>query len=201
MPTVNTPESKTETTEDPEQSATSLGGFALRILLGAALTVAVVAAYVLLSDKAPRITAEVDPISTFFIHREMTPQSAGGGMVGVHQPFDQVLILANVHVHNESKIPIFIHDEWSTVSLPDMDRRGLAAGDNDFARVFVAYPQMASLKKEPLKRDTTIAPHSSAEGQMVFNFPLTKEEWDARHAYQITLSFTHQKDLTISVPK
>jgi hypothetical protein len=180
----------------------SVGGILLRILLGAAVTAAIIGAYILFSDKPPVITGEVAPVSTYFIHREMTPDAAGGGgMVGVHQPFDQVLVLANVKIHNQSKIPVFIHDLWAVVSLPDLDRRALAAGQSDFSRVFLAYPQMAPSKREPLVRDITIQPHSTAEGQLIFNYPLTKEQWDARHSFDISISFMHQRDLTIRAPQ
>lgn len=180
----------------------SVGDIVLRVVLAAVMSAGLIGAYILFSDKAPVITGEVDPLSTTFIHREMAPDpSGGGGMVGVHQPFDQVLVLANVKIHNQSKVPVFVHDMSAVVSLPDMDRRGLAAGQSDFSRVFVAYPQMALLKREPLLRDITIQPHSSAEGQLVFNYPLTKEQWDARRSFDITIAFQHQKDLTLQAPK
>jgi hypothetical protein len=200
-----TSDSAEHTAAEPEIEGESswswLGGIALRVLLGAVLSAAIVGLYIWLADKPPVITGEVDPVTTFFIHRELSPEQAAAGTAGVHEPFDQVLVLANVRIHNQSKIPVFTHDMWAMVGLPDMDRRGLAAGESDFSRVFVAYPQMASVKRQPLLRGVTIPPHSSAEGQLIFNFPLTQDQWNARRSLDVTVAFQHQKDLTIHAPK
>ena len=198
-----TSELQEQASAEPEVAAKSrllwFGGIVLRVFLGALLSAALVGAYVFFAEKPPVITGEVDPVTTVFIHRELSPDQVAAGMMGVHQPFDQMLVLANVRIHNQSKIPVYTHDMWAIVKLPDMDRRGLAAGATDFARVFIAYPQTAPLKREPLLRDITIPPHSTAEGQLVFNYPITKEQWDTRRSFDVSIAFQKQKDLTIHV--
>src|ERR1700730_5561445 len=69
-----------------------------------------------------------------FLGALLSADQVAAGMMGVHQPFDQMLVLANVRIHNQSKIPVYTHDMWAIVKLPDMDRRGLAAGGTDLAR-------------------------------------------------------------------
>jgi hypothetical protein len=35
---------------------------------------------------------------------------------------------------------------------------------------------------------------------MVFSYPLSKEQWDARKSMQVTVSFNGAKDITLSAP-
>jgi hypothetical protein len=34
-------------------------------------------------------------------------------------------------------------------------------------------------------------------GQLIFHFPITKQDWDARKAFDITIGFINQKSLVL----
>ncbi len=115
--------------------------------------------------------------------------------------FDEIIIIADVRLHNQSEGPVFLADMAAMLKLPTEDDRSLAASTSDFNRVFVAYPALAPMKQQPLLRDITIPAGATVEGQLVFNYPITKEQWDQRQSLNLILSFTHQKDLVLLAPQ
>ena len=115
--------------------------------------------------------------------------------------FDEIIVIADVRLHNQSEGPVFLADMAAMLKLPTEEDRSLAASTSDFNRVFVAYPALAPMKQQPLLRDITIPAGASAEGQLIFNYPITKEQWDQRQSLNLVLSFTHQKDLVLLAPQ
>jgi hypothetical protein len=90
---------------------------------------------------------------------------------------------------------------WGDLETHDGDQqRSLAAGKSDFQSAFIAYPQLVSMKQDPLMRDITLQPGQSAEGLMIFHYPMTKDQWDARHSFAAVISFRHQKELSLPWP-
>ena len=160
-----------------------------------------IAAWFYFGDKPPVATAEVVHLTAYPIHRVSNAGGNRQGTMGIEQSFDEVIVIAQVRLHNQSQGPLFLSDMAGLVSMPDQELRNLAATTSDFGRVFIAYPQLAPMKQQPLLRDITIPAGATVDGQLVFNYPITKEQWDLRRSMAITLSFLHQKDLTIQAPQ
>ena len=173
----------------------------LKVLAAAAITVLVIAAYVYFNEKPPVATGEVRHLSVYPVHRLANPGAGMQGMVGVEQKVDQVIVIAQVRLRNQSKGPLFVFDMFGQLGLPDQQLRSLAATTSDFDRVFVAYPQLASMKQPPLLRDTTIPAGATIDGELIFNYPITREQWDARRSMDVTVQFLHQKDLVMQSPQ
>jgi hypothetical protein len=180
----------------------SVGRLALRIALAALLVCAAIATYVLLGQKPPAATGDVARISVFPVHTTIHGKMEGApGMAGEDEVYDQLLVLAHVRVHNQSKDPITVDDAWATVTLPNGDtRRSLAASDTDFQRVFAAYPQLAPIRMDPFRRDVTIQPGDSIDGMLVFNYPMNAADWGSRKAMTVTVSFANARELTMRAP-
>ena len=115
--------------------------------------------------------------------------------------FDEIIVIADVRLHNQSEGPVFLADMAAMLKLPTEEDRSLAASTSDFNRVFVAYPALAPMKQQPMLRDITIPAGATVEGQLVFNYPITKEQWDQRQSLNLVLSFTHQKNLVLLAPQ
>jgi hypothetical protein len=112
------------------------------------------------------------------------------------------MVLAHVRLHNPNQAPIRIEDDWAIVTLPNGEtRRSLAANSSDFDKVFVAYPQLAPLRMEPLRRDTLIQPGQTVDGLVIFSYPLSREQWDSRKSMQLTLELDNAKDVTLTAPQ
>ncbi|MGI8771260.1 MAG: hypothetical protein ACR2JE_07475 [Acidobacteriaceae bacterium] len=180
----------------------SFGRLAVRVVLAAVLVCAAITMYVLLGQKPPAATGDVARISVFPVHTTIRGKVDGApGMAGEDEVYDQLLVLAHVRVHNQSKQPITVDDAWATLTLPNGEmRRSLAASDGDFQRVFAAYPQLAPIRMDPFRRDVTIQPGDSIDGMLVFNYPLDATQWGSRKGMTVTVSFANARELTMRGP-
>jgi hypothetical protein len=181
---------------------TNSGKRALLIVLVATVIVIVaIGAYVYIDEKPPVAVGQIVKLDVTPIHTEMRVGAGAQGVQGGMDTYDQLLILAQVKIRNQTNIPLFLHDMWSNLTTNNGDQeRSLAANKNDFQSVFVAYPQMASLKQEPLQRDITLQPGQTVQGLIIFHYPMTKDQWDARHGFEAVISFMHQKNLVMPWP-
>ena len=162
----------------------------------------VIGAYIYVEEKPPVVAGDVLHLSAYPIHRESKASMFSTPQVGqVDNNFDEVIIIADVRIHNQSQGSVFLADMAALLKLPTEEDRSAAATASDFNRVFIAYPTLAPMKQQPLVRDTTIPAGATAEGQLVFNYPITKEQWDQRKSLDITLSFINQKDLVLQAPQ
>jgi hypothetical protein len=173
----------------------------LIVLVATVIVVVTIAAYVYIDEKPPVAVGKIVKLDVTPIHTEMQVGAGGQGVQGGSDTYDQLLILAQVEVHNQTNIPLFLHDMWSNLTTNNGDeQRSLAANKTDFQSVFIAYPQTASFKQEPLLRDTTLQPGQTVQGLVIFHYPMTKDQWDARHNFEAVVSFAHQKNLVLPWP-
>jgi hypothetical protein len=172
------------------------------VLIALVLVVAAIGAYVYFGEKPPVATGELIHVIAIPIHQQ-SDLPAAAGMPGQTDSFDQVLVMAKVRLHNQAKIPLFLHEMYASLGLPDEEdeRRSIAANKTDFGRAFVAYPQLLPLKGEPILRDITIEPGQTVEGMMLFPFPITGAQYDKKKSLDINVIFMHQKTLTMHVPQ
>ena len=171
------------------------------VLIAAVIVVVTIAAYVYIDEKPPALTGQIVKLDVTPIHTEMRVGAGAQGVQGGLDTYDQLLITAEVQVHNQAKYPVYLHDMWSNLTTSSGDQqRSLAANKIDFQSVFVAYPQMASLQQQPLLRDITLQPGQSTEGLIVFHYPITKDQWDSRRSFQAVMDFTNQKNLILPWP-
>lgn len=171
-----------------------------------AIAVAVLAAagvFVWIYTRPALQTGKVLSVNTYSIHRELGTGPVNGsrteGVAGQPDIYDQMIVLADVQIKNQTDIPLFLHDMRGVVHLPDEDQTSLAASGTDFAKVFIAYPDLMKFKKDPLPRDLTLAPGQQVEGLVINNYPISKAQWDSRTGMDLTFSFLHQKPLVLQV--
>jgi hypothetical protein len=171
----------------------------LIILAAIIIPVAVVAAYVVINREAVPYAGQVLSVNVYPIHRDFSQPTTTEGIGGQNDVYDEILLLADVRIQNTTKIPLFIHDMWATVDLPDETDHSTAASGSDFEKVFIAYPELKQYQKSPLRRDFTIQPGQQVEGQMIFNYQMNKAKWDSRTGTDISISFLHQNPLVLHV--
>ena len=169
-----------------------------------AILVAVLAAagiFVWLYTRPPVHTGQVLSVNIYPIHRELgtgpVNKSPTEGVAGQPDIYDEMLVLAEVQIKNQTDIPLFLHDMYGVVNLPDEDQRSLAASGTDFEKAFVAYPDLKPLRKDPLPRDLTLTPGQQVEGMVIYHYPISKAQWDARTGMDLTFTFLHQKALVL----
>lgn len=176
---------------------------ALKAIVIAALVMTIaIAIYVYLGQKPPVAAGEVLTMNLYPVHTLINSGGGSEGMPGQGEYYDQLLILAKVRVRNQTDIPLFLQDVSSTIKLPDgSEQVNTTAGDRDMDRVFQAYPSLSYLRAEAIHRDITLSPGESVQGLCIFNFPITKEQWDTLQSAKVVVSFMHQKNLEILLPK
>jgi hypothetical protein len=184
-------------------SSSGGGGSPLpKVLIAAFIVIVAIGAYLYFGAIPPVATGEIMHLTACPIHSvSNTALAANPSAAKVENTFDEVIVVAEVRLRNQSRGPIFLSDMAGLLTLPAEEHRSLAANATDFNRVFVAYPQLLPMKQQPLLRDITIAPGETVEGQLIFNYPVTKDQWDARRSYDVTLSFLHQRDLVLPAPQ
>jgi hypothetical protein len=165
-----------------------------------------IGAYVWINNKPPVHAGEVLSVNIYPIHRELSTGPAKGagetGIGGQGDTFDEVIVLVDARIKNQTDIPLFLHDMWAVVDLPgEEEQRSLAVSQTEFANVFIAYPSLKPLQKNPLPRDLTLAPGQQVEGMMIFSYQISKAQWDSRNGLDITMTFQHQKPLLLHVAK
>jgi hypothetical protein len=147
-------------------------------------------------------TGQVDSLTVYPIQRELAYKgNAQHGVNGGSEQYNELIVLAGVSVTNTSKKPLTLLDMQANVLLPGNKAiNSLAAGTEDIPRIFEAYPGLDSMRAHPLLRGTVIAPGQTVEGQLIFNYPLTKQQWEARQGLDVTIQFVQQtSDLHINL--
>jgi hypothetical protein len=174
----------------------------LRVLGAAVVVLFAIGAYVYFGEKPPVVAGDVLHLTAYPIHQESKGSMFSTAQVGqADNNFDEIVVIADIRLRNQSTGPVFLADMAALLKLPSEEDRSLAATASDFNRVFLAYPALAPMKQQPLLRDITIPAGANIEGQLVFNYPITKELWDKRESLDLVLSFTHQKDLVLPAPQ
>ena len=177
---------------------------ALKTIVIAAIAVSIaIGLYVWLGERPPVASGDILTMNLYPVHTLIN--NGGGsdtGMAGTAEYYDQLLILAKVKVRNQTDIPLFMQDISAAIKLPDgSEQVNITASNKDMDRVFQAYPSLSYLRTDSIPRDTTLTPGQSVQGLAIFNFPINKEQWDSLQTAKVVVSFMHQKNLEIVLPR
>jgi hypothetical protein len=151
----------------------------------------------LMANRVPPVAAgEVTQVWTHEVHTITTPVDANG-VQSPGEQFDQVLVLAQVRVRNQSKDPIVLKDMLTNATFDDGGHSSYAATALDFDRIFIAYPELKALHTKTLIRETIVAPGQELDGTIVSSFHVTKAQWAARKDLSFSIEFKYHPDLVL----
>jgi len=156
-----------------------------------------IALFLLINHKPPVAAGEVTQVWSHGVHTINTPMDANGVQTA-GEAFDQVLVFAKVRARNQSDQPIVLREMMTNVTLDDGPRSSYAATSTDFDRIFIAYPELASLHGTKLTRDTVIQPGEVLEGMLISSFHCSKEQWAGRKDLSFSLLFKFHPDLVLT---
>jgi len=171
----------------------------LIVVIAFVLVSLAIASYAYFNRMPPVSAGEVLSLNVYPIHRDLSTPGSVNGLGGQAENYDEMLVFADVRIRNQAKIPIFLHDMWSTLELPDSTEHDTAVSQSDFNKVFLAYPGTRAFRKDPLPRDLTLTPGQQREGLIVFHYEMPKAQWDARKSMAIHISFLNQNSLVLPV--
>jgi hypothetical protein len=158
---------------------------------------AAIAAYVITGQKPPAATGDIEQVWVHPQHTQTSGFDANGAPMA-SEAFDQVYVFTKVKLHNQGKLPLFLHSIMTNATLDDGIHSSYAATPTDYNRIYVAYPNMPVPRGTPLSTQATIQPGDSAEGIFVSAFRLTKQQWDARKDLNFTVGIQYQPSLTLT---
>jgi hypothetical protein len=161
------------------------------------LVTIIIAIYVISGQKPPAVTGEVVAVWAYPHHTETSGIDAAGAPM-VKDSFDQVLVFAEVRLHNQSKIPLYLLNVLTNAKLDDGIHSSYAASQSDYNRVFIAYPGLPVPHGQALPVDLTLDPGQTVDGTFVSSFRLTKQQWDARKNLDFSFSFRYQPKLVLT---
>jgi hypothetical protein len=177
---------------------------AVKTLVIAAVVVSIaLGLYVYLGQKPPVASGEVLASTIYPVHTSINNGAGGNdGMAGSSESYDEVIVVTKVRIRNQTDIPLFVQDIGSVIKLPDGSQQtNVAASNRDMDRVFQAYPSLSYLRAAPIPRDMTLSPGQAAEGLAIFNYPITKEQWETLQTAKVVVQFMHQKNLEINITR
>jgi hypothetical protein len=177
---------------------------AVKTLVIAAVVVSIaLGLYVYLGQKPPVASGEVLASTIYPVHTSINNGAGGNdGMAGSSESYDEVIVVTKVRIRNQTDIPLFVQDIGSVIKLPDGPQQtNVAASTRDMDRVFQAYPSLSYLRAAPIPRDMTLSPGQAAEGLAIFNYPITKEQWETLQTAKVVVQFMHQKNLEINITR
>lgn len=162
------------------------------------ISAGIIAIYLWVTWTGPVHSGQVTSVYAYPIHRELSTGSGLGGVNGGPNITDEVIVIADVQIKSTTKLPLFLHEMYGNLTLPDGQvEQSLAASGSDYRKVFVAYPALAPQQKTPVPRDITMTPGQVVEGQLIFHFPITAAQWNGRKAFDVDIQFIHQNDLVL----
>lgn len=173
------------------------------VLIAAVVMSIALGLYAYLGQRPPVASGEVLATTVYPVHSLTNNGGASDtGMAGSTEYSDQVLILCKIRVRNQTDIPLFMQDIDLAIKLPDgTEQVNVSASDKDMDRVFQAYPSLGYLRGAPIQRDVTLNPGQFVEGLAIFNFSISKEQWDTLQTAKVVVQFMHQKNLELVVSR
>jgi len=169
----------------------------LASVIAAVLVSVAIFLYIKLGEKPPVAAGDVSNVQAHLMHRETAAFDAAGAAMP-QERFDQVLVFAHVKLHNQSKMPLFLHQAMMNLTLDDGIHTSYVATPTDYDRAFKGYPELAPFHGSPLPSEATIDPGQNLEGDILASFRLTQQEWSARKGLDFTFGFRYQPLLKVS---
>ncbi len=162
------------------------------------LVVLAIAGYVLVNPAPPEPKGEVLDVKLYVPPSQAAEVDGAETPVSEPQPDKTLLVLSPVKIHNTSEKPFSIFDLSGIVRLGNAEFDSADVSMEDFRKVFQYYPDLIAYEQQPLLRHSVIQPGETVQGLLIFNYPLSQDQWDMRTSFQVTASFDHGKDIVLT---
>ena len=122
--------------------------------------------------------------------------------IGGDKVEDDLYVLAKVRVTDNLGLPLFLSDFTATLTTGDGDEFTSSAVDKqDIKTLYSVFPDIKPMVTEPLLlREASIQPKQSAEGLILFRFPVTQDAWKHRKSASLSVAFYHQEPQSVDFP-
>ena len=107
------------------------------------------------------------------------------------------MVLMQVTLRNVGDKALFIKEIKADIMVDQVESVDDAASAVDYARYLQAFPDLQMYATEPLKVETKIPPGGEVKGSVMVAFPITKEQFYARKALNVTILPYDQKAIVL----
>ncbi len=122
-------------------------------------------------------------------------------VVGSDKAEDNLYVIANLRVEDPLRLPLFLKDFTATLlTADDQELTTSAAEVKDLPNIYTSFPALKPLSSAPLRRETLIAPGTSAEGMVLLQFPITVDTWNHRKSAVLNVDLYHIGAFPITIP-
>jgi hypothetical protein len=171
------------------------------MLVGAVVVLIAIAVYFYIGRTKPIASGEVSQVFLYPVHHEGTVPTTVGTVVTTKPDIeDTILVLTQVKLTNVGTHPLTLVELEGAFTAPDGEQRSDTVGQEDYRRVFLAYPKLADQKRAGMFTGMKIAPGETVEGEAIFHYPGTRDAWDKRKTFNVVATFDRNPPLTIVVP-
>jgi hypothetical protein len=193
---------RTETVSENREATEDLRAAGIHPLFSAlaaiAIVVSIIGGYLWVTYKPPVHTGQIVSVAVYPIHRELSTGTTLGGVSGAPNVYDELIVIVNAQIRSQTQLPLFLNEMYGELTLADGEtQESRAAGATDFHKVFVAYPVLAPQQKAPMPRNITMTPGQVVNGQMIFHYPITEQQWNARKSFDVSVRFINQDSLVL----
>jgi hypothetical protein len=164
-------------------------------IIGFVVAALLIGIYLYANRTVPIFTGSVTKVTAQPLPIQRTNEEGTDLQIAVN---DQLLVFTQLHIQNLSDKTLTIQEISAILQGNGVPpRRSVAAAKIDFDKVFQMFPQFAGLKADPLLNDTKIAPHQSVDGLVIFDYPITPQQWDLRRGLTVAVDFTNNTQLPL----
>jgi hypothetical protein len=153
------------------------------VLIAVAVVAIIIAIFAFANRQTPVLNGEITDFQTV--------DTSGGA---------NTLVAVNVKVHNATNQTLHIKSVSASLTLPDKSEplTDDAASYVDFERYYTGFPALRNNAIDPLKPDAKIPADSDHAGRVMFSFPITKQQWDARKSIAIKINLYDKNPVVIT---
>ncbi len=117
---------------------------------------------------------------------------------------DQVVVLVQIQLNNDSKKPLYIKGVSATLPAAsgkaEDDIEDQAAPASDYDRIFQAYPALAAYKAQALPPETKLEAGTHTTCAEIFSFQMTPDDFMKSKALNINLNLYDLNPMLLTIP-
>ncbi|MBT9330217.1 hypothetical protein [Paracidobacterium acidisoli] len=167
--------------------------------IAALLVAVVIAGYVFWNKTPPSAEGKLLQVRVYRPQLRTDNNSSGEAAEAATDQDGSLVILTPVRISNVGQKPLNITEMYAVLKMGNSEYRSFDISASDFPRVFKYYPELSSFAdQQPVLRNTTLQPGAAVQGLLIFNYPLSFDQWNQRQSFKVTISFAHAKDLVLT---
>jgi hypothetical protein len=111
---------------------------------------------------------------------------------------ENIMVAVNVTLQNSGPKPLWIHDIKAQLKTDKGDFSDEAAPAVDVERYYQAFPDLKQNTLPALLPEAKIASGGQQQGTIVFSFPVSKEQFEHRKSFTVTIQPYDQKAVVLT---